>query len=201
MTAPGTNEADVVAGISRRRRILRVASFGVVALLLVAFFASGAHRSVDLEGLRSTIRGAGPIGGVVFLCAFAFLQPLHISSYLFIFVAAFLWSPPVAFALSWLGAFAACHVSFGVARWLGRDFVQPRLPERLRSYDRSLSEGGLRFLLLMKVLFFSTPVVQFAFGVSRIPLRTFAFGTALGNTPTVALAVLFAAQLETWFFG
>jgi uncharacterized membrane protein YdjX (TVP38/TMEM64 family) len=197
-TRPTQIEASAPVESAGRRRILRSAALVAVAVALVAFFASGAHRAIDLEGLRSAIRAAGPLGALVFLCAFALLQPLHVSSYVFIFAAAFVWPPPLAFALSWAGAFAACHVSFGVARGLGQGFVQPRLPERFRRFDRSLSAGGLRFVVLTKLVFFSTPAVQFAFGVSRIPLRTFALGTAIANTPTVALAVVFAAQLERW---
>ncbi|MBC7172159.1 MAG: TVP38/TMEM64 family protein [Polyangiaceae bacterium] len=181
-----------------RSRYLKVAISLMIVAAIVALFASGVYRQFELEALREAILDAGPLGSLAFLVAFTVLQPLNVSSHVFIIGAALIWSPPVAFALSFVGSMTASHLAFGTARWLGRDYVQPRLPERMRRYDERLSNAGLRAVIWMKVLLFNMPALQFALGVSRMPLRTFSLGTAIGNLPTIlvdiAIGVFIAQQ-------
>ncbi len=167
------------------RRYVKGAAIALIVAAVALAFKSGVFRDLELETLPETIRAAGAMGSLVFLLAFTLLQPLNVSSHIFVIGAALIWPPHIAFALSCIGSFTASHLSFGTARWLGRDFIQPRLPERVRRYEEKLSEAGLKAVIWLKLIFFNAPGLQFALGVSRVPLRTFAIGTAIGNLPTI----------------
>jgi uncharacterized membrane protein YdjX (TVP38/TMEM64 family) len=179
----------------RSARVLKIATVVVIVVAVVLLFKSGVLRQLELETLPATVREAGALGSVLFLLAFTLLQPLNVSSHIFVIGSALIWPPHVAFALSCIGSFTASHLSFGTARWLGRDFIQPRLPERMKRYDEKLSNAGLRAIIWMKVVFFNMPGLQFALGVSRVPVRTFALGTIIGNVPTIVVDI----AIGLWF--
>jgi uncharacterized membrane protein YdjX (TVP38/TMEM64 family) len=167
---------------------------------LAALVGSGALR-IDLDTLREAVRTAGPLGVLVFIAAYSLFQPMFVPTQVFILAAPILWPTPLALALSWVGALSASVTAFGTARWLGRDVIQPRLPERIRRLDHALSEGGLRAVIVAKVFLFTSPPLQWVCGLSRLPLRTFVLGTAIGNTPQVVLWTAVGTGLDTWLLS
>ncbi len=162
---------------------LKVAAVVAIVVVVVVAWRSGILRDLELETIRDRIRAAGAMGSLLYLLAFTVLQPMYVSAHAFVIAAALIWPPPMAFALACTGAFTSSHFAFGTARWLGRDFVQPRLPERIRRYDDVLATGGLRFLIGLKAIMYTSPHLQFALGVSRVPVRSFAIATFVGNMP------------------
>jgi uncharacterized membrane protein YdjX (TVP38/TMEM64 family) len=99
------------------------------------------------------------------------------------------WPKPGALALSWLASMAAALTAFGIARVAGRAWVERRLPERFRRYDRRLSERGFLTVLLVRAFVFLPPPLDWLSGVSRIRLREFAAATAIGVLPSVIFLV------------
>jgi uncharacterized membrane protein YdjX (TVP38/TMEM64 family) len=175
--------------------------------LLVAFlaailwlYASGAHQAIDPEAVQTWIRGAGGWGGVVFVAVYALLQPLGVRSVFFLLSAPLIWSPADAVLMSWIGAVVASVIAFGFARFVARDWAQGRAPARVRKLDDRLVEYGFRTVTLLRLLFYTTPALQFALGVSRVRFHAFLFGTIVGVLPFTLLMTLFGAQLSAFFW-
>jgi uncharacterized membrane protein YdjX (TVP38/TMEM64 family) len=170
-----------------RRRI-------TLGLGLLAFCAMAALWILDLVpdpvvvGVR--LREAGPIGGLIFVLAFMGLQPWGLPGSLFVVPAALVWSPGVAFALSWTGANLASLVGFLFARWAGREWARGRLGPWLETYDRRLVEHGFATVVALRMLFVSAPPTSWLLGVSGIPLRTFMVASGVGFVPGIALITL-----------
>jgi uncharacterized membrane protein YdjX (TVP38/TMEM64 family) len=174
----------------------------LIALLaaILLLYASGAHGAIDAEAVQTWIRGAGGWAGVVFVAAYGLLQPLGVRSVFFLLCAPLIWSPFNAVLLSWIGAVVASVIAFGFARFVARDWAQDRAPERIRKFDDKLAEDGFRAVTLLRLLFYTTPALQFALGVSRVRFRAFLFGTIVGVLPFTLLMTLFGAQLSAFFW-
>lgn len=161
-------------------------------------YASGVYEGVDPDWMRRWLRDAGAWGGVLFVVAYCCLQPLGVRSIFFLLSAPMVWDPTMAFLLSWAGAMGASIVAFGFARFVARDWVQQRLPRGVRRLDDRLVTDGGRTVLLLRLIFYITPAVQYGLGVSRVAVGPFLIGTALGVVPLTGLATLLGAQVNAW---
>lgn len=174
-----------------------------LALLVVVLVVGGLAASgvVDLNpvAIRNFLDSLGPWGGIVFVLGFTLLQGTAlVSVYLWLLLAAALWPPPVAIALSWLGAMGSSLLTFTVSRQLGRDAVLSRLPAWLRRVDDQLSERGFVAVLAMRGLTHVMFPMQLIYGVSGVRFAPFLAGTALGILPAICLVTLLGNQLTQW---
>ncbi len=177
---------------------VRLALAMVVIGVLSWFYASGTYAAIDPEKMRAWLQGAGAWGGVVFVLAYCVLQPLGVRSVFFLLSAPMVWQPLTAFVLSWAGTLAASLAAFGFARFVGGAWVQRRLPPGIRRLDDRLATRGLRTVLLLRLLFYTAPTLQFALGVSRVRAGAFLTGTLLGVVPFTALMTLLGARINAY---
>ncbi|MGB9337913.1 MAG: VTT domain-containing protein [Polyangiales bacterium] len=177
---------------------VRLALAMVVIGVLSWLYASGTYAAIDPEKMRAWLQDAGAWGGVVFVLAYCVLQPLGVRSVFFLLSAPMVWQPLTAFVLSWAGTLAASLAAFGFARFVGRSWVQRRLPPGIRRLDDRLATRGLRTVLLLRLLFYTAPTLQFALGVSRVRAGAFLTGTLLGVVPFTALMTLLGARINAY---
>ena len=178
---------------------LRVGLAVLLALGVLGLWASGILESIDPQQVREWLRESGPWGPLIYLISFALLEPFGVPGILFVVPASFVWPPWVAFPLSWLGSVAAGLVGFATARWLARDWVAERLPQRLRAWDARLEERGLWPVILVRLLFFLAPPAHWALGLSRVRTGVFVLGSAIGFVPGIALLSFAGPTLvELW---
>ncbi|MFT7623090.1 MAG: putative membrane protein YdjX (TVP38/TMEM64 family), partial [Myxococcota bacterium] len=109
---------------------IALATIMMIVAALVLFLA----RDLSPERAADLVAEAGPMAWLVFVLAFAFIQPLGVSGHIFCLGAVVLWPPLTAFCVGLAGAVGAAVTSFFVARYLARDAVQAWLPERARRY-------------------------------------------------------------------
>jgi uncharacterized membrane protein YdjX (TVP38/TMEM64 family) len=167
----------------------------------IGLVATGAYDELSAGAMRSWLQNSGPWGPTVFLVAFAVLQPLGLAAHVFILGATLVWSPGPALLLSWLGTVAAGCTAFAFARFVGHDWIQSRLPLRIRGYDDALAKRGFRTVLALRLLFFTFGPMQFMLGVSRVRFLPFVTASALGVLPLIVLEVIVGGNLAAWLFG
>lgn len=182
--------------VSSRARKLAVLS--VVVALVIGLLASGALDTFSLERTTELIRRSGPWGVVVYLLAFAFLQPLGLSGNVFTVAAGLIWPTWLALLLALLGAFGSAMVNVAFARYVAYDWVQARIPPRLRRYERWLSERGVWGVIAFRAATFTLHPAQLLIGVMQIPLRRLVPGTVIGFVPAVVMGVVLGGQALRW---
>jgi uncharacterized membrane protein YdjX (TVP38/TMEM64 family) len=186
-----THDEDPVAGdpAGSSGTVKVVLVLGVVALV-VAAWSLGAFEYVKRpEVLREHLLALGAWGYVAYVVAFAILQPIGVPGFALIVVASYVWPPPVAYALSLLGAMISAIEGFLFARFVARDWVAKKLPARLHKYDRAIAERAVRTAFLLRMLFWMNPFIHALFGISRVRFRHYVLGTFLGYVPSLAIAV------------
>jgi uncharacterized membrane protein YdjX (TVP38/TMEM64 family) len=102
------------------------------------------------------------------------------------------WWGPVWAAL---GSLAGAMAGYFVARHLYAGFVERADPTRLRAFLARAEKGGWRMVAIVRLLpLIPHSLTNYAFGLTRVSLRAYAFGSLVGQLPlTIAYADLGAA--------
>jgi uncharacterized membrane protein YdjX (TVP38/TMEM64 family) len=83
-----------------------------------------------------------------------------------------------------IGATIGATLSFLVARYLFHDTIQGKFGSRLEKINKELDNAGFNYLLFLRLVpLFPFFLINLAAGLTKIPLRTFFFGTMLGIIP------------------
>lgn len=183
---------------SRTRAIARILIPMTVIIGLAVLWSSGMLPDFDLQTVRTMVADAGTMGPLLFLLLFALVQPFGLSAHIFILTAAMAWPPEIALPLSWTGSMLSAVVAFVTSRTLARDLIAPRIPARLRRWDEALERRGFRTVLVLRLVFFTTFLVQLMYGLTAVRWRDYLLGTALGNLPLIILEITFADRVLAW---
>lgn len=191
---------DSAEAPARRGDHIRRGALLVLAIAAaIALYLSGAYE--DPERTVGLVREAGAWGAIAYVVAFAFLQPLGVSAHVFGVAAAAIWGGLPAFGLALAGAVGSACTSFGYARYVAYDFVQERIPERLRKYESWIVDRGLWGIFLYRLITFTMIPAQLLIGTLRVRFLPMLIPTALGFAPTVAVDVFLGGKLWDWLVG
>lgn len=97
-----------------------------------------------------------------------------------------------------IAATIGATLAFLVTRYLLRDPVMNRFGTKLEGMNRELEARGFGYLLFLRLVpIFPFFLINLAAGLTRLPLRTFFFGTMLGIIPGGFVYVNAGASLAT----
>jgi uncharacterized membrane protein YdjX (TVP38/TMEM64 family) len=181
-----------------RNGLTKIALAAAVAGLFAWVYVSGAYEQFDPASLRDWVRAAGPWGGLLFIVSYSVLQPFGLNGLVFLLSAPMIWGPTEAFLLNWAGTVGTGLFSFAGARFFVRDWLQARLPARVRRFDERLQSRGFRTVLLLRLIFYTTPSVQWALGVSRVRFAPFLAASVLGVAPFTLATTLVGVRVAAW---
>lgn len=160
---------------------------------LEALWSRGGTRALA-DALRTLVDGAGPVAPLCFVLLFVVATVLAFPAMVLTVAGAVGFGLWPGFLLVWLGATLGATAAFLVGRYLARGLVERHLSDRLRALDSQLASRALWTVIVLRLL----PVVPFlavnyACGLSRMRLRDFVLGTALGTPPLLFLFVYAAS--------
>ena len=164
-----------------------VALTGVVALA-----RAGHDLPLTPESVRDAVRSWGPVAPLIFTGAFV-LRPFLFFPSTLLFLAGGL-----AFGVVWgtlyaaVGGTVGAVIGFGLARWLGREFVQEQLGHRLRDLQNARWGAGLVCLLNLIPIVPMT-AINYGAGLSSMEVLPFTVAVSVGLTPR-AFAYSFFGQ-------
>ncbi len=83
-----------------------------------------------------------------------------------------------------IGASCGATLAFLAARFLLKDWVQSKFGEKLKAFQAGFEENAFNYMLFLRLVpLFPFFLVNLASGITRIPVRTFFFGTMIGTLP------------------
>ena len=170
----------------------RVALVVAAAAMLFTAYELGLYDIFsDPAKLKRTLLGLGALGYVAFVAAFAFLQPFGVPGVVFVVAASLVWPHEIAAPLSLAGGTAGSVVGFSFARYVARDWVEKKIPPRLKKYDERLSKNAFLTIFLIRLVFWFHPTLHFFFGLSRVRFATHLAASFLGYiVPIIAITYL-----------
>ena len=177
-------------------RNARIAAVGVVLIVLVFAQQLGIlQRFADPARTKQTLLELGALGYLAFVGAYAVLQPFGVPGTVFIFAAPLIWPWPTAFALSMVGTMAASIIGFSFARFVARDWISTKIPQRFRRYDDALAKRAFATVFFLRLVFWMPPLLHAFFGVSQVRFSTHAYASAAGYVLPLLLVSYFGPRL------
>jgi uncharacterized membrane protein YdjX (TVP38/TMEM64 family) len=183
-----------VASAQRRLALL----FLIAGLLGLAWYGDAFQAFGDLDRTRTLLESFGPWAYVAFVASFTVLQPFGVPAIFWVLSAALLWPFELAFPLSLAGAVGGASVGFVFARYLARDWVAARVPERLRHIDKRFAARGLAGVVLVRLVFHLFPPTHWALGLSSVSYGVYAFGTFLASAFNIGIVTYFGKPAFEW---
>ena len=171
------------------------AVLAALALVVVAQRLGLFERLAEPAKLADSLVELGPWGYLAFVLAYAALQPFGVPGTVFVIAAPLIWPWPIAFALSMTGTMAASCVGFAFARFVAREWVASRIPERFRRYDEALAKRAFATVFTLRLIFWMPPLLHAFFGVSKVRFSTHFWGSLAGYVPTLLLLSYFGQKL------
>ncbi len=167
----------------------------MLVLLFVSFRLGVFEQFRDPEVAKQTLVQLGPWGYLAFVATYAALQPFGIPGSAFVMAAALIWPWPIAFMLSMTGTMAASVVGFSFARFVARDWISTKIPDRFRKYDDALAGRAFTTVFLLRLVFWMPPLLHASFGVSKVRFSTHFWGSLAGYVIPLFLMSYFGERL------
>ena len=197
----------------RPRRIwLAVAALAAVVLATVVVWAYALGAPMPLPGFELSVEAVEReilAWGIWGVAASILLMVLHsfvpFPAEVVAMANGMLYGPLWGTLITWVGAMLGAYLAFGLARWLGRPFVQTMVaPRHHRALDRWAERQGGGVLLFSRfVPVISFNLINYAAGLTAISWWTFSWATGLGILPLTFLMVaigdgLFSGEGDLW---
>lgn len=187
------------------RRTLRMAALLLLAALLAAgasylslrLFRSEAAAQA-LAAVRVFLDAWGWPAALVYIAVFTLLGAMGIPPAALIVPAILAWAPWPALAVSIAGGMGASVLGFWASRHWLRALVEPRIPPHVRQYESRLETHGLSTVIVLRLIFYLFPPVNWLLGLSHISLKTFTVGTLIGSLPGTVILVFTGNGVFQW---
>ena len=185
----------------RRRFAVGVLAAGGVALGVAAATAAiylGAQSGLSVRAIEDTILSWGAWGVVASIGLMVLHSFVPFPAEFLAIANGMIYGPVWGVVVTWVGAMLGALAAFGLARALGRPFVETVVARRhWDTLDAWTAARGARLLLISRLIpVIAFNLINYAAGLTRIPWWTFTWATGVGIVPMTTLMVLAGDQME-----
>jgi len=173
-----------------------------LATAVVWIYALGAAMplpgfELSVEAVEAQIEGFGMWGVAIAILLMVLHSFVPFPAEFVAMANGMLYGPLWGTLITWSGAMLGAYAAFGLARWLGRPFVQRVVAERHhRAIDRWAERQGGGVLLFSRfVPVISFNLINYAAGLTAISWWTFTWATGIGILPLTVLMVVMGDRL------
>jgi uncharacterized membrane protein YdjX (TVP38/TMEM64 family) len=171
---------DAATAARARRRFAYLLGFVAVTATFAFFNLRGVPLTPD--GLRASLLSWGALAPAAYITIVSMRPFIFFPSALLFIVAGLAFGPWLGTLYAVIGGVIAAVITFMLARSLGREFVQARLPARLQQLQETDLGAGLIFLLML-VPIVPMSAVNYGAGLSRVTLAHYTLAVIGGLTP------------------
>jgi len=167
---------------------LKLRRWAVAVALLVAIGVAAAYRDrIDPDAVRGWLAGLGPATPLLFILLYAVATLLFLPGTPLTLAGGAPFGPLWGTVYNLTGATLGATLAFLVARHLGGDWAARKSGPRLQRLVAGVEAEGWRFVALVRLVpLFPFNLLNYALGLTRIPLRAYALATAVCMAPAAA---------------
>jgi uncharacterized membrane protein YdjX (TVP38/TMEM64 family) len=152
-------------------------------ILLVVQPTPGAVRG-RVADVRDWVDGVGPLAPLAFVAVSSLLTPLMFPGPLLAGASGLLFGTALGFPVTLAGAVLGACLAFSLSRYVAGDAIEQLAGPRLKAIEELVSRRGFVSVLYARIApGVPYSLVNYAAGLTRIPLAVFAAATAIGTAP------------------
>jgi uncharacterized membrane protein YdjX (TVP38/TMEM64 family) len=163
-----------------RAILLKLILFTTLLSILVGGIAF--KQFVQFQQISELIENSGYIGYLIFIITYVIATLLVLPSTAFNLLGGALFGGVEGLFLTSTAALISAIAAFGLARWLGKDYVERFILKDFDKLNQQLKLGGFFYTFAARLLpLIPYGVVSFAAGLSQIRKQDYILGTLLGT--------------------
>jgi uncharacterized membrane protein YdjX (TVP38/TMEM64 family) len=175
---------------------------GLGLSFLVAWRYSGIPAAEVPRLLADWLHDVGMARAVLIFLVLYTVRPLVLfPSTILGLASGIMFGPWAGSAVTMAGELAGATLAFGVARVLGRGWVERHESERLARWDRRISGNGTLSVAVMRLILLPFDTVSYACGLTAIRLRDFLIGTVAGGSCYILAITFLGGSASTSLVG
>ncbi len=155
------------------------------------------HLSIDR--MRALVDSAGPLGPLVFIGIFIAGFFLPGPEIVLVAFGGVLFGTFWGFVYSWIACILGTAAPFVLVRYSAQGWAQRALHDRfprIRALDDRLERHGVVTVVLLRLVLFLGPPLNWSLGASRVRMRDYVVGTGIGILPGIGLTVFLADRIS-----
>jgi uncharacterized membrane protein YdjX (TVP38/TMEM64 family) len=183
---------------AKRRRIVRLVALAAVVIALgVVGAATGMRERFTVENLRRQALGTGAWGVLAYCAAFCAGELLYVPGTVFLVAAVLAWGRLAGGVIAFVASMLAVTATFVLVRGAGGKPLGESKRPWLRRMLAGLDAHPIWVVFVLRLIFWTSPPVNYALGLSSLRLRDHTIGSALGLVlPVVSVALFTEAVLR-----
>lgn len=156
----------------------------IAALITTAIVAAQYREALDAEALTSLLDGLGTWAPVAFIALFAVATVAFLPGMVFALAGGAMFGPVLGTLYNLTGATIGAVLAFLAARYVASGWVREKVGPKLERIVRGVEDEGWRFVAFTRLVpLFPFNLLNYALGLTRIPLPHYAIATALCMVP------------------
>ena len=157
----------------------------VLAMVVAAIALVALNRDkLDPAGLDAWLAGFGLWAPVIYVGLYALGTVVFAPGSLFALAGGAMFGPVLGSFLNLTGATIGASIAFLIARYLAGDWVAQKTGGRLKRMITGVEDEGWRFVAFVRLVpVFPFNLSNYAFGLTRIPLVTYAVTSFIAMAP------------------
>lgn len=188
---------------NRKSGVIKLLILAVIVLAIFLIFKLTPLSIADFtpENVKDFVLRFGMWAPIIFMIIYALrgvllVIPVGVMS----LAGGLIWGKWLGTVYILIGATAGSCLSFLVARYFGRSFIEnSKLLKqgKIKSFDEGIEKNGFRFILFVRLIpLFQYDAVNFGSGLSKIKLRDYALATFIGMIPGGFINALLGSSLD-----
>ncbi len=176
---------------SKRARWIRLGIlFAVVIALVILLAATGMRDKFTVANVRAQAIAAGPWGVLGFGVAFCVGSLLYIPGTVFFVAAILVWGRVAGGGVAFVSAVLAVLFTFVLVRGAGGQVLGESRRPLIQKILSRVDKYPIRTVALLRLIFWTSPPVNYALALTSISFKDHLIGSALGLVlPVVAMAL------------
>jgi uncharacterized membrane protein YdjX (TVP38/TMEM64 family) len=171
----------------------RLAALGAVAVTL---FSLAAVSGLSATHLRDLVEGSGHLAPVLYCAVAALLRVAFVPVPLLAGTAGLLFGIALGFPVALAAATVGATITFSIVRRVGHASVEQLQGERVAQLRAWIAERGMFAVVIARASPIPSGLVDYAGGLTSLPLRTFMVGSLLGFMPRTLAYVAVGGSLD-----
>lgn len=193
--------------VARRGFVLGLRIFLLGIVLLGAALGFSAFElewsfNLSVQATEQEIRSWGALGVLASIALMVLHSFVPFPAEIVAIANGMLYGPVWGTVITWTGAMLGAFLAFGLARSLGRPFVEMMVRRSNRHVldEWAAARGGQLVLISRLIPVISFNLINYAAGLTRMSWWTFAWATGIGILPLTTLMVVMGDRIEslTW---
>ena len=151
-------------------------------LLALAVYLNKSYFSQ--ENIDSILDNLGPLAALVYIAIYAIAPVLFIPGTAVTIIGGFIFGTTWGFIYSIIGATIGASLAFLTGRYLAHDWTEKSSGKMLQDIKKGIEQDGWKYIAFTRLVpMFPYSILNYAFGLTNIPLVTFAVTSCICLIP------------------